>query len=114
MRLLTLVAVAAVAAGLYHFQTTRTRVRARVAASDQLERRVRAAIESSVANPGGVHVRVNGSVVTLRGRLRKEERDFVLAAALGAPGVTQVTNLMEVDEQPGELGPMQSGIATGA
>jgi osmotically-inducible protein OsmY len=51
--------------------------------------------------------------VTLRGRVRKEERDFVLAAALGAPGVTQVRNNLEVDEQPGELGTMQSGLATG-
>lgn len=50
---------------------------------------------AAVANPGGVDVGVSGGTVRLRGRLRKEERDFAL------------------DEQPGELGPMQSGIASG-
>lgn len=114
MRLLAILAVAAVAAGAYHFQQTRTQaLRRRTLASKDLERRVRAAIESAVANPGGVDVRVHGPTVTLRGRVRREERDFVLAAALGAPGVTQVSNYLEIDEQPGELGTMQSGIATG-
>ena len=74
---------------------------------------MRAAIESSVANPGAIDVRVHGDRVTLRGRVRREERDFVLAAALGAPGVTQVGNYLEIEDQPGELGTMQSGIATG-
>lgn len=115
MRLFTVVAMAALAAGIYHFQTTRRRAtRERVSASGQLERRVRAAIESAVANPGGIDVRVNGGVVTLRGRVRQEERDFVLAAALGAPGVTQVANLLEVEPAAGEIGTLQSGFATGA
>ena len=95
MRLLTILAVAALAAGAYHFRRSR---RERVAATSDLERRVRAAIEASVADPGAVHV---------------DERDFVLAAALGAPGVTQVGNSLEIDEQPGEVGTLQSGIATG-
>jgi osmotically-inducible protein OsmY len=110
MRLLTILAVAAVAAGAYHFRRSRGE---RVARGTDLERRVRAAIEASVANPGACDVRVRGSTVTLRGRVRREERDFVLAAALGAPGVTQVANYLELDEQPGELGTLQSGIATG-
>jgi osmotically-inducible protein OsmY len=110
MRLLTLLALATVAAGAYHF---RSRRRIQVDSTSSLARRVRAAIEASVANPGGVDVRVHRDTVTLRGRVRREERDFVLAAALGAPGVTQVRNFLEVDEQPGELGTMQSGLATG-
>ena len=110
MRLLTILAVAALAAGAYHFRRSR---RERVAATSDLERRVRAAIEASVADPGAVHVRVRGGTVMLRGRVRKDERDFVLAAALGAPGVTQVGNSLEIDEQPGEVGTLQSGIATG-
>lgn len=114
MRLLTIVAVAAVAAGLYHFRQTRARLGAeRLEASDKLARRVRAAIESSVADPGNVDVRVQGSTVTLRGRVRKEERDFVLAAALGAPGVTQVANFLDVEEPAGDIGTLQSGLATG-
>jgi osmotically-inducible protein OsmY len=110
MKTLTLLAIATLAAGAWHIRTGRRR---RVVASLDVARRVRAAIESSVANPGAIDVRVHGDRVTLRGRVRREERDFVLAAALGAPGVTQVGNYLEIEDQPGELGTMQSGIATG-
>ena len=110
MKTLTLLAIATLAAGAWHIRTGRRR---RVVASLDVARRVRAAIESSVATPGAIDVRVHGDRVTLRGRVRREERDFVLAAALGAPGVTQVGNYLEIEDQPGELGTMQSGIATG-
>jgi osmotically-inducible protein OsmY len=111
MRLLTILAIAALAAGAYHFRRSRGE---RAALTTDLERRVRAAIEASVADPGAIDVRVRGGTVTLRGRVRKDERDFVLAAALGAPGVTQVGNYLEIDDQPGELGTLHSGIASGA
>jgi osmotically-inducible protein OsmY len=111
MRALTLAAIATLAAGVYHF---RTRRRVRVSGSADLARRVRAAIEASVADPAAIDVRVHGAIVTLRGRVRRDERDFVLAAALGAPGVTQVSNYLEIDEQTAEPGTLQSGIATGA
>lgn len=111
MRTLTLLAIATLAAGAWHIRTSRRR---RAVSNLDLGRRVRAAIESSVANPGAIDVRVHGGTVTLRGRVRREERDFVLAAALGGPGVTQVSNYLEIEEQPAELGTMQSGIATGA
>lgn len=111
MRPLTLLALAALAAGAYHY---RNRRHSRLSTRADLARRVRAAIEASVANPGAVQVLVRGSTVTLRGRVRREERDFVLAAALGAPGVTQVGNYLEVEDLPGEPGTLQSGIATGA
>jgi len=52
--------------------------------------------------------------VTLSGTLPASERDVILAAALAVPGVAQVTNLIETTEPVGDLGPMQSGIATGA
>ena len=113
MRLLTLLALATLAAGAYQFQKGRSQAARKALADSQLARRVRAAIESAVANPGGVEVRLHGSTVTLRGRVRKEERDFVLAAALGAPGVTEVRNYLEIDEPAGDIGTMQSGIATG-
>jgi osmotically-inducible protein OsmY len=61
-----------------------------------------------------VDVRCVDGVVSLRGTVRKAERDLVLAAALAVPGVTQVVNFLETDEPVGDLGPMQSGIATGA
>lgn len=113
MRLLAVLAVAALAAGIYHFRATRGQAVRKVSSNEQLARRVRAAIESSVANPGGVEVRVSGGTVTLRGSVRKEERDFVLAAALGAPGVTRVANYLEIDQPAGDIGTMQSGLATG-
>jgi osmotically-inducible protein OsmY len=113
MRLLTLVALATLAAGAYHFQKSRGQASRRPPSDTQQARRVRAAIESAVANPGEVDVRMHGGTVTLRGRVRKEERDFVLAAALGAPGVTEVRNYLEIDEPAGDIGTMQSGIATG-
>lgn len=110
MRPLTLLALATLVAGAWHFQSSRRR---HALSSEDLTRRVRAAIESAVADPAALDVRVFRGTVTLRGRVRRDERDFVLAAALGAPGVTQVSNYLEVEEQPGELGTMQSGIATG-
>jgi hypothetical protein len=66
-------------------------------------------------------VRCANGVVALRGNLSAAERDRVLAAALAVSGVVQVTNLIEIEESAerlgaepiGDLGPMQSGIATG-
>ncbi len=115
MRLLTLLAVAAVAAGVYHFRSragyTGAR-RARRALSDaMLAERVRSGIAGAASRP--VDVRCVNGIVSLRGTVRKAERDLVLAAALAVPGVTQVTNYLETDEPVGDIGPMQSGIATG-
>ena len=115
MRLLTLLAVAAVAAGVYHYRQFRAPgrpARERGAMSDELlAESVRSGIAGAASSP--VDVRVVNGVVSLRGNVRKAERDLVLAAALAVPGVTQVTNFLETDEPVGDLGPMQSGIATG-
>jgi osmotically-inducible protein OsmY len=113
MRVLTILAVATVAAGLYHYQHYQVGRRAARLSELELARKVRAAIEAVVANPGDVVVRVASGIVALRGKVRKVELDRVLAAALAVPGVAQVTNLLEVDEAIGEIGPMQPGIATG-
>ena len=115
MRLLTFLAVAAVAAGVYHYRS-RTgparRRRDRQAVSDELlAESVRSGIAGAASSP--VDVRCINGVVTLRGTVRTAERDLVLAAALAVPGVTQVTNFLETDEPVGDLGPMQSGIASG-
>ena len=113
MRLLTLLAVAAVAAGVYHFRSRPGAPRrGRQATSDaMLAESVRSGIAGAASSP--VDVRCINGVVTLRGTVRKAERDLVLAAALAVPGVHQVTNLLETDEPVGDIGPMQSGIATG-
>lgn len=115
MRLLTLLAAAALAVGIYHY---RSRTAARPArpseegVSDELlAERVRAGIGGAASTP--VRVQCLHGVVSLRGSVRRAERDLVLAAALAVPGVTQVTNFLEIDEPVGDLGPMQSGIATG-
>jgi osmotically-inducible protein OsmY len=113
MRLLTVLAVAAFAGGLYHFGSQRGRARqARLGRADE---RVAEAVRSAIAGKGSgrVHVRFANGVVALRGNLPSAERDRVLAAALTVPGVVQVTNLIETDDPVGDLGPMQSGIATG-
>jgi osmotically-inducible protein OsmY len=112
MRLLTVVAVAVLAAGVYHVRSYRRPARAGVRPADALlEESVRSGIAGAASRP--VTVRCVNGVVTLRGSVRPAERDLVLAAALAVPGVTQVTSLLDVDEPVGDLGPMQSGIATG-
>jgi osmotically-inducible protein OsmY len=112
MRLLTVLAMAVLAAGVYHYRSYRRPARAGVSPADaQLEESVRSRIAGAASTP--VQVRCVNGVVTLRGSVRPAERDLLLAAALAVPGVTQVTNVLEVDEPIGDLGPMQSGIATG-
>jgi hypothetical protein len=115
MRLLTLLALAAVAAGVYHYRQRRGFHRAaedRQGISDLLlAERVREGIACAGSSP--VDVRVVHGIVSLRGTVRKPERDLVLAAALAVPGVTQVTNYLETDEPVGDIGTMQAGIATG-
>ena len=114
MRLLTVLAAAALAVGVYHFGSQRGRARqARLGRADE---RLAEAVRSAIAGKGSgrVHVRSANGVVALRGHLPSAERDRVLAAALTVPGVVQVTNLIEIDDPVGDLGPMQSGIATGA
>jgi osmotically-inducible protein OsmY len=114
MRLLTLLAVAAVAAGVYQYrrQGLAQRGRDRQARSDELlAKNVRSAIAGKASSP--VDVRCINGVVSLRGTVHRAERDLLLADVLAVPGVTQVTNYLETDEPVGDLGPMQSGIATG-
>jgi hypothetical protein len=121
MRLLTVLALAALAGGLYHFGSRRGRaLQARLGRADE---RLAEAVRSAIAGKGSgrVDVRSANGVVALRGNLTAAERDRVLAAALSVSGVVQVTNLIEIEESAerlgaepiGDLGPMQSGIATG-
>ena len=108
--------MAALAAGLYHFGSRRGRTRqARLGQADD---RLAEAVRSAIAGKGSgrVDVRSANGIVALRGNLPTVERDRVLAAALAVPGVVQVTSLIELEESAepiGDLGPMQSGIATG-
>jgi osmotically-inducible protein OsmY len=113
MRLLTVLAVAALAAGIYHYRQRPTRRPAQdrgLNADERLAESVRAGIAGAASTP--VDVRVVHGIVSLRGTVRKAERDLVLAAALAVPGVTQVTNFLETDEPVVEIGTMQAGIAS--
>ena len=111
MKLLTLLAVGALAYGIYHYQQ-QPRRRRRTGMSDELlAESVRSGIAGASSRP--VDVRCVNGMVSLRGTVRRPELDLVLAAALAVPGVVQVTNLLETDEPIGDLGPMQAGIATG-
>lgn len=117
MKLLTVLAVAAVAAGLYRY-SRRSGAPARPArvrpfpGDTELAERVRKELAGASAKP--VEVRVLRGVVTLSGSVATvTERDAVLARALKVPGVRQVTNLIDTDEPIGEIGTLQSGIATG-
>jgi osmotically-inducible protein OsmY len=104
--------VAAVAAGIYHYRKHGMPQRRRGRMSDErLAESVRGRIAGASSSP--VEVRCINGVVSLRGTVRQAERDLVLAAALAVPGVTQVTNFLDTDEPVGDLGPMQSGIASG-
>jgi osmotically-inducible protein OsmY len=116
MRILTLLAVAAIAGGIYHYRQRRGLGRTpaeRPASPDELlAESVRSAIAGAASKPVSVTA-VNG-IVTLRGTVpTRAERDLTLAAALAVPGITQVTNLLDTEEPIGEIGMMQSGIATG-
>jgi len=115
MRLLTIVALATVAAGLYLYRKSRTRPardQQRATPDDFLAEQVRAGIRGAAS--ARVEVRVSHGIVALRGTVRTgAERDQVLAAALAVPGVTKVTNHLETEEPVGEIGTMQSGIAEG-
>jgi osmotically-inducible protein OsmY len=112
MRLLTLLALATIGAGIYQYRSRSARPAAPQASSDEmLAESVRSGIAGAASSP--VDVRVVNGIVSLRGTVRQAERDLVLAAALAVPGVTQVTNFLETEEPVGEIGTMQSGIATG-
>ena len=112
MRLLTLLAVGALAYGVYHYRQQQPARQRRTGMSDEfLAESVRSGIAGASSRP--VDVRCINGVVSLRGTVRRPELDLVLAAALAVPGVVQVTNLLETDEPVGDLGPMQSGIASG-
>jgi len=113
MRPLTIIALAVLAAGVYHYRGRLALHSRRPGADELLAESVRSGIAGASSRP--VQVRCNSGVVSLRGTVRSNaERDLVLAAALAVPGVTQVTNFLDTDEPVGDLGPMQTGIATGA
>ena len=104
MRILTVLAVAAVAAGVYQYRQSRRpshqqRQPAGAVPDDMLSDRVRVSIAGAASSP--VHVSAANGVVSLRGRIRsRAERDLVEAAALAVPGVSQVTNFLEIQDQP--------------
>ena len=103
MRLLPLLALA----GLGAYLLGRTR-KAAIDPDERIWRRVTAL----VSRHNDLQVIVNGGVVSLRGTVSRSERDDLLAAVLATPGVTGVSNLLEVEherEAP-EQGTMPRGM----
>ncbi len=58
----------------------------------RLRARVRAALDGQSADPDAIEVVVNGGHVSLRGRVREDERDRLLERVLHTPGVVRVDN----------------------
>jgi osmotically-inducible protein OsmY len=99
MRILTVLALAAVAAGIYQYRQRPKPFQASGDSDELLAERVRLSIGGAASSP--VEVSAANGIVTLRGRLRsRSERDLVEAAALAVPGVSQVTNFLETQDQP--------------
>ena len=60
------------------------------------DERIRRGVQALLPDPGAVHVTVSRGVVSLHGSIGRNERDELLLAVLGTPGVTEVSNLLEV------------------
>jgi osmotically-inducible protein OsmY len=103
MRLLPLLALAGLGAYLLG--------RARTGDIDPDER-IRRNVVALLSRHDGLQVTVNRGAVSLRGTVSRRERDDLLAAVLATPGVTEVSNLLEVEherETP-EQGAMPRGM----
>lgn len=62
------------------------------------DERIRRSVVALLPHQGDLRVVVNQGVVSLRGTTSRRERDDLLAAVLATPGVTEVSNLLEVEE----------------
>jgi osmotically-inducible protein OsmY len=88
----------------------------------RLRARVRAALDGQSADPDAIEVVVNGGHVSLRGRVREDERDRLLERVLHTPGVVRVDNRLAVDEErpsslatlPGATGAASAGAGSGS
>lgn len=89
MRLLPFAAIACI--GAYLFSRKRTAA-PRLDPDERIGRSVRALLP----DPDAVRVTVSRGIVSLRGTIAGDERDDLLVAVLGTPGVTEITNLLEV------------------
>lgn len=88
MRLLALVAL--VGLGAYLLNRSRRRLHP--------DERIRREVRALLPEPDDVQVRVDGGAVYLRGSVSREARDDLLAAVLAIPGVTEISNLLEIEE----------------
>ena len=91
----SLVLVAAAGAAACYFYSKRTRKAAELPEDLRLAEQVRRTLDGLVADPGAIHVTVSHGTALLTGPVLPVERDRVLAAVLGVPGVMAVTNRLE-------------------
>lgn len=90
MRLMPILAIAGL--GAYLFSRVR---RPRRLDPDE---RIRRSVAALLPHDRDLRVVVKRGVVSLRGSISRQERDDLLAAVLATPGVTEVSNLLEVEE----------------
>jgi len=66
----------------------------RAVSDDTLRHRVRARLSELVARPDAVQVTVENGVVRLTGEVLPQERDTLLSALIGIPGVWRLRNAL--------------------
>lgn len=71
--------------------------------------RVRAAIGRAVTHPGSIEVSVDNGVVTLSGPVLAREVPLLMDRVLDVRGVRDLTNRLEVHQQPGSIPGLQGG-----
>src|SRR5688500_11725445 len=104
MKLLPLLALA----GLGAYLVSRTR-----AASVDPDERIRRSVAALLPEHRELRVVVKHGVVSLRGTLSRSERDDLLAAVLATPGVSEISNLLEVEEPREASSPEQGAMPRG-
>jgi hypothetical protein len=103
MRLLPLLALAGLGAYLV------SRSRARI----DPDERIRRSVAALLPHRNDLRVSVNRGVVSLRGTVSRSERDDLLAAVLAMPGVSEISNRLEVEEPREASSPEQGAMPRG-
>ncbi|MDQ3607136.1 MAG: BON domain-containing protein [Gemmatimonadota bacterium] len=86
---------------------TRARLSAEEVDDTVLEARVRSAIGRAVSNPSPIEVRAENGRITLNGPVLAADVSELLATVRSVRGVQEVSNQLQVHEQPGNVSGLQ-------
>ena len=103
MRLLPLLALAGL--GAYLFSRTRAGI--------DPDERLRRSVAALLPHRHDLRVSVHRGIVSLRGTVGRSERDDLLAAVLAMPGVSEISNRLEVQEPREASSPEQGAMPRG-